>query len=151
MFGDPVKRKFGMQILPWFWTYLYKDTEGEINKDATKSRGTCNGGPRYCDKLTISETYAACVEQPIHRLTWALSAALGLICKGYDVGNAFAEAPAPEFKFYMKPDAQFQEWWTECLKKPKLDNDDVIPVLHALQGHPESPRLWDKYKQYACQ
>ena len=45
----------------------------------------------------------------------------------------------------MKPDAQFRKWWSECLKKPKLDEDDVIPVLHALQGHPESPRLWDKY------
>ena len=45
MFGDPVKRKFGMVILPWVWTYMYKDTKGEINKDATKSQGTCNGGP----------------------------------------------------------------------------------------------------------
>ena len=95
---------------------MYRETEGEINKDATKSQGTRNDGPWYCDKSTISETYAACVEQPIHRLTWAISAALGLICKEYDVENAFAEAPAPEFEFYMKPDAQFREWWTDCLK-----------------------------------
>jgi hypothetical protein len=33
------------------------------------------------------------VEQPVHRLTWAISTAMNLICKGYDVGNAFAEAP----------------------------------------------------------
>ena len=56
MFGDPVKRQSHMSILPWVWTYLYRDTEGEVNKDATKSRGTCNGGPRYCDKSTIAET-----------------------------------------------------------------------------------------------
>ena len=95
--------------------------------------------------MTISETYAACVEQPIHCSTWAISAALGLICKGYDVRNTFAEAPAPVFEFYMKPYAQFREWWTDWLKRPKLDDDEVILVLHALQGHPESPRLWDKY------
>ena len=100
--------------------------------------------------MTISETYAACVEQPIHHLTWAISAALGLICKGYDVGNAFAEAPAPEFEFYMKPDAQFRKWWTDCLKRPKLDDDDVISVLHALQGHPEPQIMGQVYHKYAC-
>ena len=52
-----------------------------------------------------------CVEQPIHRLTWAISAALNLCCKGYDVGNAFAEAPAPVDPFFMYPDAQYREWW----------------------------------------
>ena len=94
-----------MQVLPWVWNYHYK--EGEGGKDQTKSRGTCNGSARFFKENTLGETFAACIEQPMHRLTWALSAALGLICKGYDVGNAFAEAPAPEFKFYMKPDEQF--------------------------------------------
>ena len=36
MFGDPVKREKHMSILPWVWTYLYKDTDGEDSKDATK-------------------------------------------------------------------------------------------------------------------
>ena len=70
MFGTPCRCKKGMTILPWVWTYLYENTEGEIGKDSTKSRGTCNGGPRYCDKSTLTETYAACVEQPIQRLTY---------------------------------------------------------------------------------
>ena len=56
MFANPVKRKKGISILPWVWTDLYKDTEGEINKDTTKSRGTCNRGPQFFDKLTIAET-----------------------------------------------------------------------------------------------
>jgi hypothetical protein len=47
------------------------------------------------------------VEQPFHRLTWAISAAMNLICKGYDVGNAFAEAPAPTSPFFMKFGVQF--------------------------------------------
>ena len=45
----------------------------------------------------------------------------------------------------MQPDYQFCEWWTACLGKPALKHDGVIPIYHALQGHPESPRLWDKY------
>ena len=57
-----------MTILPWVWTYMYKNTDSEINKDATNSRGTCNGGPWYCDKSTFAETYAACVEQSIQQL-----------------------------------------------------------------------------------
>ena len=84
---------------------MYRETKGKINKDATKSQGTCNDGPRYCDKSTISETYAAYIEQPIHWLTWVISAAFNLVCKGYNVGNAFAEALAPKFSFYVKPDA----------------------------------------------
>ena len=95
LFGKPRKRKKGMNILPWGWTYLYKDTEGEINKDATKSRETCNCSPQFCNKSTLVETYAMCIEQHIHRLTWAISAVLNLVCKGYDVRNAFAEAQAP--------------------------------------------------------
>ena len=97
----------------WYCNVLSAGGQSRLaqnGKDLTKSRGTCNGSPRFFSPSSIGETYAACVEQPIHRLTWALSAALGLICKGYDVGNAFAEAPASKFNFYMKPDKQFCQW-----------------------------------------
>jgi hypothetical protein len=70
---------------------------------------------------------------------------MNLICEGYDVGNAFAEAPAPTSPFFMKPDAQFRQWWEEHLGKDPIPEGYVIPVKKALQGHPESPRLWDKY------
>jgi hypothetical protein len=70
---------------------------------------------------------------------------MNLICKGYDVGNAFAEAPAPTSPFFMKPDAQFRQWWEEHLGKDTIPAGYVIPVKKALQGHPVSPRLWDKY------
>jgi hypothetical protein len=109
MFGDPVKADPWMTILPWVWSYVNK--EDPLTGDTIKkSRGTCNGGPRYGAAITFVETYAACVEQPVHQLTWAISAALNLICKGYNVGNAFAEAPAPISTFFMKPDAQFRQW-----------------------------------------
>ena len=109
MFGDPVEEEQGMTILPWVWTYLYKE-DPLTGIDIEKSRSICNGGARYGEAITLAETYAVCVEQPVHRLTWALltwalSAALNLKCVGYDVGNALAEAPAPKSLFYMKVDA----------------------------------------------
>ena len=58
-------------------------------------------------------------------------AALNLICKGYDIGNAFTEVLAPEFSYYTKPDEQFCQWWTKCLKQEQLAKED-IPTLHAL-------------------
>ncbi|OEU20706.1 hypothetical protein FRACYDRAFT_234338 [Fragilariopsis cylindrus CCMP1102] len=45
---------------------------------------------------------------------------MNLICKGYDVGNAFAGAPAPTSPFFMKPDAQFRQWWEEHLGKDPI-------------------------------
>ena len=135
MFGDLVQMEKWMTILPWVWTYLYKEDPITAIKLA-KARGTCNGGPRYGKAVTLAETYAACVEQPIHCLTWAISAALNLYCKGYDVGNAFAEAPAPVNPFFMYPDAQYREWWTGLGNDP-IPDGYVIPIQKALQGHPE--------------
>jgi hypothetical protein len=37
------------------------------------------------------------------------------------------------------------EWWTQHRKNPPLDPNNVIPVLSAMQGHPESPQLWEKH------
>ena len=65
MFGEPILAKYWMTVLPWVWTYLQKENLlTEI--DAPKARGTCNGGPRYGKAVTLAETYAACVKQPIH-------------------------------------------------------------------------------------
>jgi hypothetical protein len=144
MFGEPCPRPTDEDtvVLPWVWSYLYKLDPVKL-VDVEKSRGTCNGGPRYGKVITIAETYAACVEQPAHRLTWALIAALNYIGLGVDIGNAFAEAPPPKDPFFMQVDKQFREWWTECLGRPPIPKGYVIPILKNLQGHPEGPRLWD--------
>jgi Reverse transcriptase (RNA-dependent DNA polymerase) len=113
--------------------------------DQAKSRGTCNGGTRHGKVVTLAETYAACVEQPIHRLTWAVTAGVNHIALGCDVSNAFAEAPPPKNPFYMEVDEQFQDWWTNCLQLPPIPLGWVIPILRNLQGHPEAPRLWHKH------
>ena len=96
-------------------------------------------------QLHWQKTYASYVEQPIHRLTWSISAAQNLYCKGYDVGNAFSKAPPPINPFYMYPDAQFHQWWQEELGNSPIPKGYVIPIQKALQGYPTFPRLWDKH------
>ena len=143
MFGELVLMEEWMTGLPWVWTYLYKE-DPLTALDEAKARGTYNRGPQYGEAVTLAETYAECVEQPIYRLTWVISAALNLYCRGYDVGNSFAEAPALVDLFFMYPDNQYREWWKSLGNEP-IPEGYVIPILKVLQGHPESPRLWEKH------
>jgi Reverse transcriptase (RNA-dependent DNA polymerase) len=64
---------------------------------------------------------------------------------GADAGNAFAEAPAPTTPFFMRIDDQFSDWWEEHCGRPPIPPGYVLPVNHALQGHPELPRLWETH------
>ena len=99
-------------------------------------------GKRYGKAVTLAETYATCVAQPACRVYWSITASEGLLAFGADAGNAFAEAPPPMVPFYMKIDVQFMEWWVECEQNDPIPPDDyVLLVQHALQGHPEAPRL----------
>jgi len=41
-------------------------------------------------------------------------------------------------------DDAYANWYEHRFKK-KLDRSLVLPVLHALQGHPESGKLWEKH------
>jgi hypothetical protein len=108
MFGAPQQRptESNTVILPWVWTYLYKIDPTTL-ADVEKSRGTCNGGTGFGKVVTLAETYAACVKQPAHRLTWSLIAALNYVGLRCNVSNAFVEAPAPKEAFYMVIDKQF--------------------------------------------
>lgn len=57
----------------------------------------------------------------------------------------FAEAPPPKQGFYIRPDAAFHAWWTLHKGRPPIPPNHVIPILSAMQGHPEAPRLWEKH------
>ena len=146
VFGDPCPRPDDPNavILPFVWTYVHK-IDPLTNEIVEKARATCNGGKRHGKAVTIAETHAACVEQPAQRLCWALVAALNLTAIGCDVGNAFAEAPAPTQPFFMHIDDQFREWWESCLGREPVPRGHVLKVNKALQGHPEAPRLWHKH------
>ena len=47
----------------------------------------------------------------------------------------------------MYPDRAFKEWWVQHKKRPPIQPREVIPILSAMQGHPESPRLWEKHAE----
>ena len=64
---------------------------------------------------------------------------------GSDVSNAFAEAPPPKQGFFVRPDKAFHDWWVNHKKRPPIPEGYVIPILSAMQGHPESPQLWEKH------
>jgi hypothetical protein len=121
MFGDPCERPDDPTavILPFVWTYVHK-LAPITNVIVEKACATCNGGKRHGKAVTIAETYAACVEQPAQRLYWALVASLNLTAIGCDVGNTFAEAPAPIQPFYMYIDDQFRDWWTNRLGREPI-------------------------------
>jgi hypothetical protein len=70
----------------------------------------------------------------------------GLIAIGADVSNAFAEAPPPQAPLYMYIDKAFRDWWTNHKSRTKIPKEcNFIQVCKAIQGHPESPRLWEKH------
>ena len=144
MFGAPIPRPIDAVVLPFVWTYMMKKNP-ITSEQKKKARATCNGGKKYGKAVTVAETYATCVEQPACRLYWSITASECLFAMGADAGNAFAEAPPATEVFYIRIDDQFREWWTEHMKRPPIPPGYVLPVNHALQGHPEAPRLWEKH------
>lgn len=69
-----------------------------------------------------------------------------LIAIGADVSNAFAEAPAPQAPLYLYIDVEFRDWWTNHLGNDPIPPECTVVWVHnAIQGHPESPRLWEKH------
>jgi hypothetical protein len=106
----------------------------------------CNGNPRQKGTLTLGHTYANALDTPSERMFWAIAAKQGLVVVGADVSNAFAEAPPPKAPLYLYINDFFRQWWTEHLgKEPIPPHHKVIRVNNAIQGHPESPRLWEKH------
>ncbi|KAL7529031.1 hypothetical protein ACHAXR_002756, partial [Thalassiosira sp. AJA248-18] len=79
------------------------------------------------------------------RCTMDGSARNGLTIFGSDVSNAFGEAPPPKQGAFVIPDRAFYQRWTKHKKLPRISPGYVVPVQRAMQGHPESPRLWEKF------
>jgi hypothetical protein len=140
LFGQPVHRKDDMAVFHTVWTYAIKAVDSR-----KKARCTCDGSPRSGQAKLLDETYANCVDQTSDRLFYAIAAGENLLVFGADVSNAFTEAPPPKQGFYIHPDRAFHKWWTQHKTRPPIPDNTVIPVLLAMQGHPESPRLWEKH------
>jgi hypothetical protein len=78
-------------------------------------------------------------------LFYAISAAKNLLIYGADTSNFFAEALPPKQGFYIYPNRAFKDWWVHHKKNPPISDGHLILVLSAMQGHPESPHLWEKH------
>eukprot|EP00804_Cyclotella_cryptica_P013246 CCRYP_007032-RA/>CCRYP_007032-RA protein AED:0.39 eAED:0.39 QI:0/0/0/0.5/1/1/2/0/451 len=121
------------------WTYTIK----ELDK-RKKARCACDGSTRGGKVRVLDHTYANCVDHTTSRMFYAILAAENMLIFGADVCDAFSEAPAPKQGFYIQPGRTFCEWWV-YLGDPPIKEGYVIPVKRAMQGHPESPRLWEKW------
>ena len=140
MFSKPTKlpNEHGINVLAMIWVYLVKTCGRK------KARCVANGNPQQKGSVTLANTYAACLEQAGARIFWATCAIKNKLVFGSDMSNAFAEAPAPKAPLYLKVDAAYKNWWYKKTNTT-LEGDYYVKVQHAIQGHPESPRLWQLF------
>ena len=91
----------------------------------------------------MDSTCSSCFELPMHRLFIALAAQKGLCMYGRDTRDAYAHAPAPVMMMHLTIGDACFEWYKEKTGK-SLENQHVLPILHFLQGHPGSGKMWMK-------
>ncbi len=138
MFSEPMAPPQQCNIHHMLWRYVLKMC------GTRKARMVCDGSPRQ-GTITLGHTFANSLDAPSERLFWALVAKKGLVAYGADVSNAFAEAPPPAAPMYMRIDEAYRDWWENHLGRPSIPGHcTVVRVNNAIQGHPESPRLWEK-------
>ena len=142
MFGKPILRSSDEEnivILRSHWQCHVK------REGLRQDRQYCDGFKRAAPLLyALSKTYSSCVEHLIQRRVFALAAEQNFLLFGGDTKDAFAHPPSPEVPTFMIIDNQYYEWYFERFKI-KLDKSRVLPVLRALQGHPESGKLWEQH------
>jgi hypothetical protein len=63
---------------------------------------------------------------------------------GGDAQDAFAHSPASKIPTFIRMDDAFAKWY-QARYNITLDCKQVLPVMHALQGHPEAARLWEEH------
>lgn len=138
MYGPPVHPPPGAIILRQHWNY-------SIKSDGTrKARNCCDGSPRAAPELKLANTYSSCIEQPIMRLFFAICANEGYSVIKVDATNAYANSPPPDQPTFVYIDEQYADWYAVTYGID-ISRDMVLPVQHALQGHPESGSLWERF------
>ena len=141
MFGKDIVRPLeeNAVILQSHWQYHIK-RDGQC-----RARQCCDGSKRVAPILhALVKTYFSCVEHPIQQQFLALAAEKNFLLFGGDAKDAFTHSPAPEVPTYIMINNQYYEWYFHSFKK-RLDKSRVLSVLRALQGHPESGKLWERH------
>jgi hypothetical protein len=138
MFSEPMATPAEANIHHMLWRCVYKLC------GTRKARMVCDGSARQ-GTITLGHTFANSLDTTSERLFWAVVAHKNLVAYGADVSNAFAEAPPPAHPSYLRIDDAFRDWWENHLHRPPIPkHHTVVKVNNAIQGHPESPRLWEK-------
>jgi hypothetical protein len=137
MFGSPVRFLEDDADFHLVWSYNTKAVDGR-----KEARCKCDGSTRSGKVQILVETYANCRDQTSACIFYAIAAAENLLIYGVDVLNAFAKAPPLKQGFFVHPDQAFREWWVQHKYRLPIPPGHVIPILSAVQGHPESPCLW---------
>jgi hypothetical protein len=140
MFGSPQHVTSDNAVFNLVWTYNIKEVDNR-----KKAQCTCDGSPCSGQVRVLDFTYANCVNQMSARIFYAVSTAENLIIHGADASNAFAKALPTKQGFFIRSDKAFRDWWLNHKHRDPIPPGAVIPVLSAMQGHPESPRLWEKH------
>ena len=138
MLGVPCPLPKGAMKFNIVWQY-------DIKHDGRKkARGTCDGSTRGNVVRVLDHTYAGTPDHVGQRIFFGTCAAENLIVYGSDASNAFAEAGPPRQGINLFIDRSFREWWVSKGRSP-IPDGWVVPLLLAMQGHPESPRLWERH------
>jgi hypothetical protein len=140
MFGRPTLVDNDAAVFHTVWTYNV-----EALNHRKKAHCICDGSPRAGEAVILDKTYANCVDQTSSCMFYDITATKNLLVYSTNISNAFAEATPPKQGFNIYPNCAFHKWWERHLLRLPLSPGEVIPVLSAMQGHPESPRLWEKH------
>ena len=87
--------------------------------------------------------YKLSINMLTKQLFISLSAQKCLCMYGGDARDAYAHAPAPGMMTHLTIDDAYFKWYKEKTGKI-LNRRFVLPILHSLQGHPESGKIWTK-------
>ena len=93
----------------------------------------------------MGNTHVARLKQSGARLFWDLDPLTGYQGHGADTSNAFAEASPPIALLCITIDEQNRNGNNHHWKLQHALENSVLPMIQALQGHPESLRLWDEH------
>jgi len=109
-----------------------------------------NEGPTYV-VMVLHEQRQKCTPRPIPmRRVWNTQHfGCSLLCVQRIILPSMVvtpkmHSPGPSMPTFMKSDDAFRDWYLERTGV-LLDKDLVLPVLRALQGHPEAARLWEEH------
>ena len=126
-------------ILRLVWNRLIKPS------GVRKSRACIDGSKRAAPWLRhLVQTHSSCIEFPCLRLFFAICASKGYIVGFGDVNNAYQQSPPPSVDCFIEIDDTVEDWYFRRFGVRLNRFKEVIPLLRALQGHPEAGVLWER-------